>query len=68
MVIVTSAVGPARDAGTPQETSTGSKESASVAAPSAAERNPASVTPTCRAARKVLGLATRRSTALPRRP
>src|SRR5450631_1114525 len=67
-VIVISAVASDMPVGTPQRTRTGANLPDRVAAPKAADRNPASVTPICSAARKRLGLPATRATLAPRRP
>jgi len=54
--------------GIPQRTNWSPSGSASVAAPNAAEKNPASVTPTCTAARNRLGSPTSLASRSPRAP
>src|SRR5437899_312013 len=57
-----------RPCGSPHDSSTGANSSASVAAPNAADRKPAKVTPICSAARKRFGFEARENTRCPRRP
>ena len=55
-------------AGTPRPSKTGAKDGASVEAPKAAEKKPATVTPICTAERNRLGSRARVATACPRPP
>src|SRR6478735_5458192 len=55
-------------AGVPRPSKTGAKDGASVEAPKAAEKNPATVTPICTAERNRLGSRAREATACPRPP
>jgi hypothetical protein len=64
----TSATASAAPLASPRATRTGDSSAARVAPPKAAERNPDSVTPTCTADRKRLGLAVSRATVWPRFP
>jgi hypothetical protein len=67
-VTSTSAVVSAAPAESPRSSSAPETGTARRAAPKAADRKPARVTPTCTAARKRLGSATRCATRAPRRP
>ena len=55
-------------AGAPRFSKTGAKDGASVEAPKAAEKNPATVTPICTADRNRLGSRAREATDVPRPP